>query len=111
MQLTDALRAALATPSDLQPLRKMSAREGADVAEAYRNLTAAMIGFALRDADYLVEHVPIILDVLQGAGASLPDLAVIMREASADPDLPRSAEWVAAAERLAVWADRYGMSA
>ena len=105
MTLTDALRAALATPSDLEPLRKMSAREGADVAEAYRNLTAAMIGFALRDADYLVEHVPIILDVLNGAGAPLPDLAAIMREAGAAPEIPRSAEWVAAVERLAAWAD------
>jgi hypothetical protein len=105
MTLTAALRAALATPSDLGPLRKMSAREGADVAEAYRNLTAAMLCVSLRDADYLVEHVPIILDVLQGAGAPLPDLAAIMREASADPEIPRSAEWSAAAERLAAWAD------
>lgn len=105
MTLTAALRAALATPADLEPLRKMSAREGADVAEAYRNLTAALISVALRDADYLVEHVPIILDVLQGAGAPLPDLAAIMREASADPEIPRSAEWTAAALRLAVWAD------
>ena len=104
MTLTDALRAALATPADLEPLRKMSAREGADVAEAYRNLTAAMIGFALRDADYLVEHVPIILDVLRGGGASPQDLAAIMREASAAPEIPRSAEWVSAAERLAAWA-------
>lgn len=109
MTLTEALRQALATPSDLAPLRKMSAREGVDVAEAYRNLTAAMIGVALRDADYLVEHVPIILDVLQGAGAPLPDLAAIMREASADPEIPRSPEWIAAAERLAAWAD--GVSA
>ena len=83
----------------------MSAREGADVAEAYRNLTAAMIGFALRDADYLVEHVPIILDVLNGAGAPLPDLAAIMREARSGPEIPRSAEWTAAALRLAAWAD------
>ena len=105
MTLTDALRAALATPSDREPLRKMSAREGADVAEAYRNLTAALISVALRDADYLVGHVPIILDVLQEAGAPLPDLAVIMREASANPEMPRSAEWVSAAERLAAWAD------
>jgi len=105
MTLINALRAALATPADLEPLRKMSAREGADVAEAYRNLTAALISVALRDADYLVEHVPIILDVLQGAGAPLPDLAAIMREASADPEIPRSAEWVSAAERLAAWAD------
>ena len=105
MTLTDALRAALADPPNLEPLRKMSAREGADVAEAYRNLTAALIRVALRDADYLVGHVPIILDVLQEAGAPLPDLAVIMREASAAPEIPRSAEWVSAAERLAAWAD------
>jgi len=63
------------------------------------------ISVALRDADYLVEHVPIILDVLHGAGAPLPDLAAIMREASADPEIPRSAEWTAAALRLAAWAD------
>ena len=105
MTLTDALRAALATPSDREPLRKMSAREGADVAEAYRNLTAALISVALRDADYLVEHVPIMLDVLHEAGAPLPDLVAIMREASAAPEIPRSAEWVQAAERLAAWAD------
>ncbi len=105
MTLTDALRAALADPPNLEPLRKMSAREGADVAEAYRNLTAALISVALRDADYLVEHVPIILDVLHKAGAPLPDLVAIMREASANPEMPRSAEWVKAAERLAAWAD------
>ncbi len=105
MTLTDALRAALATPSDLELLRKMSAREGADVAEAYRNLTAAMLGVSLRDADYLVEHVPIILDVLQGAGAPLEDMRMVCRGALADPEIPRSAEWVSAAERLAAWAD------
>ena len=105
MTLTAALRAALATPSDLEPLRKMSAREGADVAEAYRNLTAAMIGFALRDADYLVEHVPIILDVLHKAGAPLEDMRTVCRGALADPEIPRSAEWTAAARSLAAWAD------
>lgn len=105
MTLTDALRAALATPADLEPLRKMSAHGGADVREAYRNLTADLLRVSLRAADHLVEHVPIMLDVLRKAGAPLPDLAAIMREASADPEIPRSAEWVAAAERLAAWAD------
>ncbi len=104
MTLTEALRAALAEPADLEPLRSMRLL-GRDAGAAYRSLSADLLGIALRDADDLVEHVPIILDVLCGAGASLPDLAAIMREASTDPEIPRSAEWVAAAERLAAWAD------
>jgi len=105
MTLTAALRAALATPSDLEPLRKMSARKGADVAEAYRNLTAAMLCVSLRVADHLAEHVPIMLDVLHKAGAPLEDMRTVCRGALADPEIPRSAEWTAAALRLAAWAD------
>jgi len=105
MTLTTALRAALAEPADLEPLRKMSTFGGVDRGEAYRNLAADLLRVSLRAADHLVEHVPIILDVLHGAGAPLPDLATIMREASADPEIPRSAEWTAAALRLAAWAD------
>jgi len=103
MTLTNAL---LSVPTDLEPLRKMSGRAGANVGEAYQSLTADILRVSLRDADHLVEHVPIILDVLHGAGASLPDLAVIMREASADPETPRSTGWTAAATRLAQWADK-----
>ena len=105
MTLTDALRAALADPPDLEPLRKMSAHGGVDRGEAYRNLAAVVLRVSLRTADHLAEHVPIMLDVLHEAGASLPDLVAIMREASANPEIPRSAEWVSAAERLAAWAD------
>ena len=105
MTLTDALRAALAEPSDLEPLRKMSAFGGVDRGQAYRNIAADLLRVSLRAADHLAEHVPIILDVLRKAGAPLPDLAAIMREASADPEIPRSAEWVGAALRLAAWAD------
>ncbi len=103
MTLTNAL---LSAPTDLEPLRKMSGRTGANVGEAYQSLTADMLRVSLRDADYLVEHVPIILDVLQGAGAPVQDLAAIMREASADPEVRRSPEWSAAATRLARWADK-----
>lgn len=103
MTLTNAL---LSVPTDLEPLRKMSGRVGANVGEAYQSLTADLLRVSLRDADYLVEHVPIILDVLRGGGASLSDLATIMREASADPATPRSVEWTAAATRLAAWADK-----
>ena len=105
MTLTNALHAALATPSDLEPLRKMSGRAGTNVGEAYLSLTADMLRVSRRDADHLVEHVPIILDVLRGGGATPQDLAAIMREASAAPEIPRSAEWTAAALRLAAWAD------
>ncbi len=105
MTLTYALRAALAVPSNLEPIRALSGRAGANVGEAYQSLTADLLRVSLRAADHLVEHVPIILDVLRGGGAPLPDLAAIMREASADPKTPRSAEWVSAAERLAAWAD------
>lgn len=102
MTLTDAL---FSVTTDLEPLRKMSGRAGANVGEAYQSLTADMLRVSLRDADHLVEHVPIICDVLHNAGAPLPDLVAIMCEAGADPEIPRSAEWTAAATRLAQWAD------
>ena len=105
MTLTAALRAALATPSDLEPLRKMSVFGGVDRGEACRNIAADLLRVSLRAADHLADHVPIMLDVLRKAGASLEDLRTVCRGALADPEIPRSAEWTAAAERLAAWAD------
>ena len=105
MTLTDALRAALADPPNLEPLRKMSAHGGMDVREVYRNLTADLLRVSLRAADHLADHMPIVLDVLHKAGASLEDLRTVCRGALDNPEIPRSAEWVSAAERLAAWAD------
>lgn len=105
MTLTAALRAALATPSDLEPLRKMSAFGGVDRGEAFRNIAADLLRVSLRVADRLAEHVPIMLDVLHKAGAPLEDMRTVCRGALADPEIPRSAEWTDAALRLAAWAD------
>jgi hypothetical protein len=64
-----------------------------------------VIRVAIRDADHLAVHVPIMADVLVTKGASLKDIVTIIGEARHAPEIPRSAEWTAAAERLAAWAD------
>lgn len=103
MTLTNALRSALSDPPDLASLRALGERRSADPVEVRQTIAGQVIRVALRDADYLVEHVPIMLDILKTAGASLADLARLMSEAH--PTAPRSAEWVDAARRLAAWAD------
>ena len=39
------------------------------------------------------------------AGADLDDFRTVINEPAVAPEMPRSAEWTAAALRLAAWAD------
>ena len=106
MSLTDALRQALADPPDLKLLR-------AQLADPSRPPLLAILCrifiFAVRpwssESDYLIESLPIIVDVLHERGANLDDLRLVVTEPAEMTYEPRSAEWTAAATRLAEWAD------
>jgi len=110
MTLTAALRAALATPSDLAPIRAIVAHVVTDPADAQVGLVARVLlfGFApftTENGRLLAAEMPQIIMVCVNAGASLDDFRTVINEPAVAPEIPRSAEWTAAAERLAAWAD------
>ena len=112
MTLTNALRAALATPSDLEPLMQIAAHVGDedDAPAARQGLVAhlCLAGLAPMTPEraYMIASAaPAILFTLLSAGGNLDDLRLVTMEPAVAPEIPRSAEWTAAAERLAAWAD------
>ncbi len=109
MTLTDALRAALATPADLEPLRKIAAQHEPDEWLTARQSLLSHMFIAGLDRGHLGGRIasaaPEILFTLLSGGADLEDLRLVTMEPAVAPEIPRSAEWVSAAERLAAWAD------
>ena len=91
MTLTDALRSALADPANLEPLHAL-AGDG-HIANA---IACALTPPAADDRGQRAVRAVMALDV----GAPVADVRVVVHEGE-----PRSAEWTAAAERLAAWAD------
>ena len=112
MTLTDALRAALnpAThASNLTPLRQIAAHhEHGSWLTARRSLLAHIL-LAGIDRAHLGGRInsgaPAIVCTLLSGGADLDDFRLVTMEPAVAPEIPRSAEWVSAAERLAAWAD------
>ena len=112
MTLTAALRLALdpAThASNLTPLRQIAAQhEPGDWVTARQALLAHLFIAGL-DRGHLGGRIasaaPAILFTLLSAGGNLEDLRLVTMEPAVAPEIPRSAEWVSAAERLAAWAD------
>ena len=110
MTLTDALRAALADPPDLELLRQIAAQSvDPDDTRAARQALLAHLSLAglVRDhlRDRLPAMTPAIVFTLLAAGGNRGDLHTVTAEPAVAPEIPRSAEWVSAAERLAAWAD------
>ncbi len=112
MTLTDALRAALdpAThASNLTSLRQLAAQDKPDGDRAARQALLAHVFLAGLDRSHLggrfPSAAPAILFTLISGGADLDDLRLVTMEPAIAPEIPRSAEWVSAAERLAAWAD------
>jgi hypothetical protein len=108
MTLANALRAALATPADLEPLRTISAQDEPNNAAARRGLIAHLIlnGFDRHHTKgRIAASSSRILFTLIAAGCDRGALALVTTEPAVAPELPRSAEWTAAALRLAAWAD------
>jgi len=113
MTLTDALRAALdpAThASNLTPLRQIVAHVVTDPGDARVGLISRVLLFGLapstaENGRLLAAEIPDIVLVCVNAGADLDDFRTVCNEPAVAPEIPRSAEWVAAAERLAAWAD------
>ena len=91
MTLTNALRAALATPADLEPLRALAG--AGHVANA---IACALAPPVDDDRGQRAVRAVMALD----AGATVEDVRAVVHDAD-----PRSAEWTAAALRLAAWAD------
>jgi hypothetical protein len=106
MTLTNALCAALNDPPHRDLLRTIGDRLCDDAREIRQTMTAQIIRIALRDADHLVAHVRLMADVLVTDGASLEDIVTVIGEARHAPEIRRSPQWVAAATRLAQWADK-----
>ena len=111
MTLTAALRLALdpAThASNLTPLRQIAASDPDDT-RAVRQALLAHVLLAGLDREHLggrfPSAAPAILFTLLSAGGNLEDLRLVTMEPAVAPEIPRSAEWVSAAERLAAWAD------
>jgi hypothetical protein len=113
MTLTDALRAALAIPptiqpSDSHPLWQIFATDPSNPA---RTLVALVLHFGLNPRSVgltgsrVADQISPILETLISAGASAKDVDLLRGEPMRCPEIPRSAEWVSAAERLAAWAD------
>ena len=111
MTLTNALRAALdpAThASNLTPLRQIVAHIVTDPADAPRGLVSRVLLFGLTphgDGGRFAAEIPEIVMCCVNAGADLDDFRTAINEPAVAPEMPRSAEWVSAAERLAAWAD------
>ena len=112
MTLTNALRLALdpAThASNLTPLRQIAAQDVPGDTRAARQALLAHVLLAGLDRGHLGGRIdsgaPAILFTLLSGGADLDDFRLVTMEPAVAPELPRSAEWVAAAERLAAWAD------
>ncbi len=109
MTLTAALRAALAEPADLEPIRAIVAHVVTDPALARRALVSRLLlrGLAPNapDTRRLGAHALPIMATLGSAGGDPGDLYTVIEEPAVAPEIPRSAEWTAAALRLAAWAD------
>ena len=111
MTLTDALRLALdpAThASNITPLRQIVAHVVTDPADAPRGLVSRVLLFGLAplgEGGHFAAEIPEIVMCCVNAGANLDDLRTVINEPAVAPEIPRSAEWVSAAERLAAWAD------
>ena len=111
MTLTNALRAALdpAThASNLTPLRQIVAHVVTDPADAPRGLVSRVLLFGLTphgDGGHFAAEIPEIVMCCVNAGADLDGFRTVINEPAVAPEMPRSAEWTAAALRLAAWAD------
>ena len=113
MTLTDALRAALAIsptihPTDSHPLWRIFATDHNHPA---RVLAALVLYFGLNPQSVgltgsrIADEINPTLETLVSAGADAMDAHLLRAEPMRAPEIPRSAEWVSAAERLAAWAD------
>ncbi len=111
MTLTDALRLALdpAThASNLTPLRQIATQDAPDNAAARQALIAHLLLNGLdrhHTKGRLAASSSRILFTLIANGCDRGALALVTTEPAVAPEIPRSAEWTAAAERLAAWAD------
>ena len=112
MTLTAALRLALdpAThASNLTPLRQIAAQDEPDDDRAARQALLAHVMLAGLDRSHLNGRIdsgaPAVVFTLLSGGADLDDFRLVTMEPAVAPEIPRSAEWVSAAERLAAWAD------
>ena len=113
MTLTDALRAALAEPPNLEPLRALLARGAPQPEQIGQNLIARIFAYALTltmepthgDGDRLAILLPATMTLALLGGIDRDDLLAVICEPVLNPGQRRSAEWRAAAERLAAWAD------
>ncbi len=117
MSLTNALCAALTIPptihpSDLHPLWAIFASVATNQASAVRVLVALVLYFGLNPrsvgltGNRIADEINPILETLISAGANAKDADLLRSEPMRCPEIPRSAEWTAAATRLAQWADK-----
>ena len=97
MTLTDALRAALATPADLEPLRRLTFLEGSRSARRIAHTAMLLLHGADPSPDRIASERRALIGALVSVGAPYADTHALNES--------RSAEWVSAAERLAAWAD------
>ena len=97
MTLTDALRAALATPSDLEPLRRLTFLEGSVKEQRIAACAMLLLHGADPSPDRIASERRALIGALVSVGAPYADMHALNE--------PRSAEWASAAERLAAWAD------
>ena len=97
MTLTDALRAALADPQDLEPLRRLTFLECSIKAQRTAACAMLLLHGADPSPDRIASECRALIGALVSVGAPHADTHALNQ--------PRSAEWTAAAERLAAWAD------
>jgi hypothetical protein len=107
--LTAALRAALAEPADLEPLRAIVAHVATNPSESRRGLVASLLRYGVESYGSATishgrGHAATVV-TLTYAGGDIDDLRTVCNEPAVAPEIPRSAEWASAAERLAAWAD------
>jgi hypothetical protein len=97
MTLTDALRAALAEPADLEPMRRLTFLEGSNKERGLAACAMLLLHGADPSPDRVASERRALIGALVSAGAPYVDTHALNES--------RSAEWTAAAERLAAWAD------
>ena len=110
--LSEALRYALDPANhagNLNPiLREIVAHRVTSPKHARRGLVSRVLFFGLAplgEGAALAQELPEIVAVLVNAGSDQQDLRLVIEEPVVAPEMPRSAEWCEAAERLATWAD------
>ncbi len=134
MTLTDTLRAALAEPADPKPFwRLLAADDSAEITRIGACLLLYGLCPADPTVRHLETDIPMVAHAALDAGADRDDVITVLRANVSDretvngyanwreparrlaawaalrriddPNAERPAEWTAAAERLAIWAD------